>query len=89
MAKGARDRERVATLGTSLPAGVRLAVTCRACRHQVELHEPEIAGQVERLGAGLALLEWGRRLVCSDCSGREIDVVVSGYQPPAADWTQR
>jgi len=78
--------QQPATLGSSLAAAVRLVVTCRGCRCQVELREPEIAGQVACHGAGLPLLEWGRRLVCSQCGGRETDFVVSGYQQPAADW---
>jgi hypothetical protein len=40
--------------------------------------EPDVAEQVERYGAGLALPDWAARLVCSKCGRQEVDFVVSG-----------
>jgi hypothetical protein len=59
----------------SVAAHLRLIVWCKACRHQVE---PDVAEQIERYGAGLPLLEWAERLVCSRCGSRDVDFVVSG-----------
>jgi hypothetical protein len=64
-----------ATLGSSLAAHLQLIVWCKACRHQVE---PDVAEQVERYGAGLALPDWAARLVCSRCGSRAVDFIVSG-----------
>ncbi len=77
MASGKRYRESAdpATLGTTLAAHLILIVWCKACRHQVE---PDVTEQVERYGAGLPLLEWVERLVCSRCGSRDVDFVVSG-----------
>jgi hypothetical protein len=33
-----------------------------------------------RYGAGMSLLEWRERLVCSQCGGRQVDMVVSGTE---------
>jgi hypothetical protein len=54
MARVKRNRESVgpATLGSTLAAHLTLIVWCKACPHQVE---PDIAEQVARYGAGLAL----------------------------------
>ena len=75
--------QQPATLGSSLAAAVRLVVTCRGCRCQVELREPEIAGQVACHGAGLPLLEWGRRLaVRSAAAERPISLSAATSNPP-------
>jgi hypothetical protein len=66
---------RLATLGSSAAAGVRLIVWCRDCRHQVE---PDPIEQAQRYGAEMTVPEWRDRLVCSKCGSREIDMVVSG-----------
>jgi hypothetical protein len=63
------------TLGNAAAARVRLIVWCRKCRHQVE---PDPAEQARRYGAEMPVLEWRARLVCSQCAGREIDLVVTG-----------
>jgi predicted RNA-binding Zn-ribbon protein involved in translation (DUF1610 family) len=63
------------TLGNAAAARVRLIVRCRACRHQVE---PDPAEQVRRCGTEMPVLEWRAWLVCSQCGGREVDMVVSG-----------
>jgi hypothetical protein len=69
------EASRPATLGSTLAAHLCLIVWCKACRHQVE---PDVAEQVERYGAGLALPDWAARLVCSKCGRQEVDFVVSG-----------
>jgi hypothetical protein len=68
---------RPATLGSSAPAGVRLIVWCRDCRHRVE---PDPAEQAQRYGAEMTVPEWRDRLVCSKCGSREIDMVVTGTE---------
>jgi reverse gyrase len=64
-----------ATLGSSAAAGVRLIVWCRDCRHQVE---HDAAEQAQRYGAEMTVPDWRKRLVCSRCGSREIDMVVTG-----------
>jgi hypothetical protein len=54
---------------------VRLIVWCRNCRHRVE---PDPADQAERYGAEMTVPDWHERRVCSQCSSREIDMVVTG-----------
>jgi hypothetical protein len=54
---------------------VRLIVWCKPCQRQVE---PDPAEQARRYGAKMLVLEWRERLVCSQCAGREIDLVVTG-----------
>jgi hypothetical protein len=71
---------RPATLGSSAAAGVCLMVSCKVCRHRVELDPAE---QAQRYGAELTVPDWHERLVCSKCGSREIDMVVSGEQRPA------
>jgi hypothetical protein len=63
------------TLGNAAAAQVRLIVWCLDCRHQVEPDPVELA---ERYGAEMAVPEWHRRLVCSQCGSRQIDFVVTG-----------
>jgi hypothetical protein len=71
---------RPATLGSSAAASVRLIVWCRDCDHQVE---PDPAEQAQRYGAEMTVPAWRDRLVCSKCSSREIDMVVTGERRPA------
>jgi hypothetical protein len=59
---------RPATLGSTLAAHLALIVWCKSCGHQVE---PDVAELVERYGAGLTLVDWAARLVCSRCGSRE------------------
>jgi hypothetical protein len=63
------------TLGNAATAHVRLIVWCKACRHQVE---PDPAEQAQRYGAEMPVLEWRERLVCSQCGGRHVEMVVTG-----------
>jgi hypothetical protein len=65
------------TLGNAAAERVRLIVWCRACRHQVE---PNPAEQAWRYGAEMPVLDWRERLVCSQCGGRPVDMVVSGTE---------
>jgi hypothetical protein len=65
------------TWGAAEAAGVRLIVWCRACRRQVE---PDPAEQARRYGAEMPVLEWRERLVCSQCGGRQVDMVVTGTE---------
>ena len=64
-----------ATLGSSLRAWVRLVCWCNACLHKVDA---DIAALVERYGAWLPVLEWGKRPRCSKCGSRDCDFVVTG-----------
>ena len=68
---------RPATPGSSVAACVCLIVWCRDCRHQVE---PDPAEQAQRYGAEMTVPEWRKRLVCSKCGSREIDMVVTGTE---------
>jgi hypothetical protein len=63
------------TPGTAAAAQVRLIVWCKACQHQVE---PDPAEMAARYGADTSVLDWRERLVCSECGGRQADMVVSG-----------
>jgi hypothetical protein len=63
------------TLGIAAAAGVRLIIWCKECRHQVE---PDPAEMATRYGAETAVLDWRQRLVCSQCGGRQADMVLTG-----------
>ena len=63
------------TLGNAAAARVRLIVWCKDCRHQVE---PDPGAMAERYGAATTVPEWRERLRCSQCGGRNIDMVVTG-----------
>jgi hypothetical protein len=63
------------TLGGARAAKVRLIVWCKACGHRAE---PDIAEQVAQHGAGMTVLDWAARLVCTRCGERSADFVVSG-----------
>jgi hypothetical protein len=65
------------TLGNAAAARVRLIVWCKACGHRAEPDPAEIA---QRYGAKTVLLDWRDRLVCSECSSRNIDMVVTGTE---------
>ena len=49
------------TLGEALAAKVRLLVWCKSCWHRAE---PDVADQVDRYGADVAVPDWARRLRC-------------------------
>jgi hypothetical protein len=63
------------TLGNVATTRVRLIVWCNGCQHKVE---PDPAEQARRYGAEMPVLEWRERLVCSQCGGRQVDMVVPG-----------
>jgi hypothetical protein len=63
------------TIGNAAAARVRLIAWCKECRYQVE---PDLAEQAQRYGAEMPVLEWRTRLVCSQCGGRQVDMVVTG-----------
>ena len=63
------------TLGGAAAHAVRLVVWCRDCRHQVE---PDPAEHAARYGADLAVLDWVKRLKCSQCGSRQVDFVATG-----------
>ena len=58
-------------------AKVRLIVWCKACGHQVEPDADEMAA---RYGADPSVLDWRDRLVCSECGGRQVDIVATGTE---------
>ena len=63
-----------ATLGSTAAAQVRLIIWCRECQHQVE---PDPAEMAERYGTELPVRAWVKRLKCSQCGSRDIDMVVT------------
>lgn len=63
------------TLGNAAAARVRLVVWCRDCRHQVDL---DPAAQAQLHGTEMTAPDWRKRLVCSKCGSRNVDMVVSG-----------
>ena len=65
------------TLGNTANAKVRLIVWCKTCGHQVE---PDPAEMAARYGSNTSVLDWRKRLVCSGCGGRQVDVVVTGTE---------
>ena len=56
-------------------APVRLSVWCKLVSTGVE---PDPAEMAERYGAEMTVPEWRKRLVCSRCGSRHVDMVVSG-----------
>jgi hypothetical protein len=62
------------TLGGAAAAQVRLIVWCKACRHQTE---PDPTEQAQRYGAGMPVLDWKERLVCSACDSHNIDMFIT------------
>jgi hypothetical protein len=65
------------TLGAAAAARVRLIVWCEKCQHWVE---PDPAEMAARYGAETPALDWRERLVCSRCSSRQLDMVMSGTE---------
>jgi hypothetical protein len=64
-----------ATLGDAASAHVRLVVWCRDCQHRVE---PDPADHAARYGADPAVIDWVKRLKCSQCGSRSVDFVLTG-----------
>jgi hypothetical protein len=65
------------TLGNAAAAHVRLIVWCLDCRHQVE---PDPAEMAPRYGADMTVPDWHKRLVCSECGSRRVNMVASGTE---------
>jgi hypothetical protein len=65
----------LATLGTSLRAGVRLVAWCNRCLHQIDA---DVAALVARHGPEMPVPTWGARLRCSRCGSRDCNFVVTG-----------
>ena len=70
------------TLGGAAKARLRLIVWWKNCQHQLE---PDPAEQAQQHGAETSVLDWRRRLVCSKCGSREIDMIVTGTRRRPAD----
>ena len=71
------------TLGAAAAAQVRLIVWCKSCQHQVE---PDPAEMAARYGADTSVLDWREKLVCSQCGGRQADMVVTGDEATIGQW---
>jgi hypothetical protein len=63
------------TLGNAATAKVRFIVWCVDCSHQVE---PDPAEMAERYGAETTVPDRAARLVCGQCGGRRVNMVISG-----------
>jgi hypothetical protein len=86
------------TLGNAADARVHLTVWCKACGHR---SEPDPAVQARRYGPETTVPERRRRLVCSKCGSRNVDMVVTGtrgersvaaelfYVHPPVHWRDR
>ena len=64
-----------ASLGSTAAAQARLIVWCRDCRHRIE---PDPGDMAARYGADLAVIDWVKRLKCSQCGSRRVDFVLTG-----------
>lgn len=71
------------TLGNAAAAKVRLIVWCKSCGHQVE---PDPAEHAARYGAEMTVPDWQKRLVCSGCGSREIDMMATGTARQPSPW---
>jgi hypothetical protein len=65
------------TLGIAAAAHLRLMVWCNACGRRSELDPAE---QALWYGSETPVPEWRRRLVCSQCGSRNVDMVVTGMK---------
>jgi hypothetical protein len=65
------------TLGNAANAKVRLIVWRKVCSHQAE---PDSVAMAARYGADTPVLDWRERRVCSECGGRQADMVVTGTE---------
>ena len=63
------------TLESAAAAKLRLVVWCKACGHR---SEPDPTEQGGWYGAETPVPEWRRRLVCSQCGSRDVNMVVTG-----------
>jgi hypothetical protein len=58
-----------------MPAQVRLTVWSKDCGYQVDA---DPVAMPARYGVNTSVLEWHKRLVCTQCGGREVDMVLTG-----------
>jgi hypothetical protein len=63
------------TLGAAARASAQLIVWCKTCLHQ---NAADAAGAADVYGAELAIVEWRKRLVRSQCGSRDIETVFVG-----------
>ena len=63
------------TLESAAAAKLRLAVWCKGCGRRSELDPAE---QARWYGPVTPVPEWRRRLVCSQCGSRDVNMVVIG-----------
>jgi hypothetical protein len=65
------------TLGAAAKTSASLIVWCRGpdCHHQNQTDPADVA---QIFGADLAVAEWRKRLVCSRCGGRDVEVLFMG-----------
>ena len=63
-----------ATLNSTAKMDLLLHTWCIRCQHQVDVDPGE---QAARYGADLPVLEWGARLICSQCGSRTVNYVVA------------
>jgi hypothetical protein len=65
------------TLGAAARTTETLIVWCRdpACRHENHA-DPAVAART--FGAALTVAEWRKRLVCSRCGSRDVEVLFMG-----------
>ena len=63
------------TLGSAAKAHLVLIAWCKDCRHQAA---PDLAEMAKRYGADVPMLDWSKRLVCSQCGSLNVDSVMSG-----------
>ena len=61
-----------ATLGSTAAAHMRLIVWCKDCRHQAA---PDPAEMAARYGAETTVPEWSKRLRCSECGSRNVNMI--------------
>jgi len=67
------------TLGNMRELGVRgLAVQCNACRHQAVISADDYADDIE-------VPSFGRRLKCTNCGDRNVDVRPNWLEQPPAE----
>jgi hypothetical protein len=69
--------DRSMTLGAAAKTSETLIVWCRdpACRHQNQA-DPAVVART--FGADLTMAEWRKRLVCSRCGSRDVEVLFMG-----------
>ena len=80
---GTAPQAQSMTLGAAAKTSASLIVWCRdpTCHHQNQTDPADVA---QIFGPDLAVAEWRKRLVCSRCGGRDVEVLFYGTPPWAA-----